>query len=228
MKNKLCVMLALLLVSTQAFSQQADSLTFKNQLGIIAGPSLPIGVIYKRQVKTDQAWRFTGSGNYGKQSNSVRFYGTSNDFEYYKMKHSNLYLQALIGYEWQNNFSKRCTFYYGADAGIGFGKGSNNYDFDNFTPNSAGSYSFQRSSTSYQNYLLKPMAGIKFNLNSKLYLSVESSFNLIYFRNTTKDFVITFTENQNEPLTTEQKPNSNQSFDMSFSPISNIQLVYKF
>jgi hypothetical protein len=134
----------------------------------------------------------------------------------------------LIGYEWQKAFSNRSTFYFGADAGIGFSKSSNSFDFDGFKPNYSNPIILQQFTSSSTNYLLKPMAGIKFKLNSKLYLGLETGVTLNYSQIRNKNSEITFPENQNEPIFTDNGKTSSKSFNLMYNPVSNIQLIYKF
>src|SRR5688572_25647636 len=205
MKNKLWAMLALFLFSAPAFALQADSVTFKNQLGIIASPSLqylfsmnrtlPVGIIYKRQVKPDQAWRFSVSGRLENNTNPSGPYGVG--YNFITMKQSFYYVEAMFGHEWQKELSRRWTFYYGADAGVGFSKSNIEYDISNFKPN--GIYNFGYGDISTKTYMLQPMAGIKFNLHSRLYLATETSISLNHSRSTHHSYEVTISESQEQP-----------------------------
>src|SRR5688572_18908671 len=175
MKNKLLTLLAVCGLSLPAFSQTSDSVQYKNQLGIIASPSLqylfsanqslPVGLIYKRQVKTNEAWRLTVKGSYNNQYKpNGPFYSNSN---YISQKNTYFFAETLVGYEWQKELTKRWTFYYGADAGVRYSSYKVDFDFTNYSPDQNGPTGFGYGNTSSQNYVLQPMAGIKFNLSSR-------------------------------------------------------------
>lgn len=234
MKNKLLLVAAFLGCSLTAFSQTDDSASYKHQLGIIASPSLqylfqnkslPVGLIYKRQVKADQAWRLTITGRYNNENYPNGPYGSNSN--YLVQKSTNYFAQALIGYEWQKELNKRWTFYYGIDAGAGYSRYKSEYDFTNYTPNQFETYGFGYGKGASQYYILQPMAGIKFNLTSRLYLATETNIALTYSRSQHKNVQTNFTGDQS-PVTTESPGFTASSTNLRYSPLSNIQFVYKF
>ncbi len=225
MKNNFLLLLALLTISIPSFCQTSDSVSYKNQIGIIGGQGGTIGIIYKRQVKPDAAWRFTQSGNYNSYANPT---AQNNSDIFYTYKESGLYLQTLIGYEWQRQVGNKWTLLYGTDAGFGYGKNSSDYDFEDVRPTPGTFSTFQNYKASTQTYILKPMAGIKFDVNPRFYLALESSLSLNYIRKKDKTFETSFPEGQSEPVTKELRNANTRSFNMNFSPVSNIQLGYKF
>src|SRR6478609_8497436 len=128
MKNKLLTLLAVFGLSLPAFSQTSDSVQYKNQLGIIGSPSLqylfqnkslPVGLIYKRQVKPDRAWRVSVIGSYSNQTFPA---GTFNNFNsmFYTYSSKGFWAETLLGYEWQKELSKKWEFYYGIETGMSF------------------------------------------------------------------------------------------------------------
>ena len=234
MKNKLLLLLALTGLSLPALSQTADSAEFKNELGIVASPSLqylfqnkslPVGLIYKRQVKPDQAWRYIVKGWYRNQKTPVITY--SDGSSYYALKQTDYQIQALVGYEWQKELSARWQFYYGADAGAGYTKYNTKIEITDNVPASYYFSSFGYSNSHTLFFTLKPMAGIRFNLSRNLYLATETNIAINYGLTKQKHFQTAFYDTP-DPQTTETPSYTSSSALVNFAPLANIQLVYKF
>lgn len=226
MKNTFLLLFLFSLFASSAFSQTSDSVAFKNQFGIIGGQGGSVGIIYKRQIKPDGALRLIEWGTY--YNRTVPEAPTSVDASSYKYKESSLFLQTLIGYEWQRKVSRRWALRYGADGGLGFGKNSSEYDFKNYKPDESVYASFQNSNSNYQAYILKPFAGVQFEINSRFCIGLESSLSLQYEKDETKRSLRTWPSTETGPVITDLGKVSSNSFRMNFSPVSNIQLVYKF
>ncbi|KAA9331129.1 hypothetical protein [Adhaeribacter soli] len=226
MKNKLFALVTFLMCGFTAFSQTSDSIYYKNQLGIIGGHGGSIGIIYKRQVKPDGALRLIESGTY--YNRTVPEAPISVDASSYKYKESSLFLQTLIGYEWQRKVSHRWVLRYGADGGFGFGKRSSEYEFKNYKPDESAYAEFQNFKSTYQAYIIKPFAGVQFEINRRFCIGLESSLSLQYEKDENKRSLLTWPSSETKPVTTDLVTVSSNSFNMNFSPVSNIQLVYKF
>lgn len=227
------MLLAFTGLSLPAISQTPDSAAYKNELGIITSPSLqylfqnkslPVGLIYKRQVKPDQAWRLTVNGRYNSQKYP---FGSSDSNFSYSVKRTDYFTSALIGYEWQKELNKKWSLYYGTEAGAGFGKSTSYFDFPNYN---TGQNIFL--TTSYGDYstvhfILQPLAGIKFKISSRLFVATETHIELNYSNTKQKEIEVSFNENQGLK-TSEFNKLQSWSLNLNYSPLSNIQLVYQF
>ena len=238
MKNKLLLAVAFLGLNASAFAQVSDSEESKNQLGIIASPSLhklfennrslPVGLIYKRQVKENQAWRLSTVGSYEKWNDPEKQAG------YIQTKHdfTDFNLNLMFGYEWQQKLSKSFIFYYGADAGIIIDKAIINsvsyYSFPNDQGEAIEKYETLQSKDVELTYQLKPMIGFQFKIHPKLYFATESGIMLTHSR-------IKYESSGTVTYISEEFPDQNveqtykrQYYRAWYKPLSNIQLVYKF
>ena len=188
MKNKLLLVVAFLGLSASAFAQVSDSDSFKNQLGIIASPSLhklfennrslPVGLIYKRQVKENQAWRLTATGKFNHYNEPESHSGNLK----HQSEFSNLFGEIALGYEWQQKLNNRFQFYYGADAGLGYQKYSDKSEFEEFYDTWQNEFikisNNRQISQRTLTYFVKPLVGLQFKVSQKLYLATESSLHL--------------------------------------------------
>ena len=231
MKNILLSLLAVFSLSLSALAQTADSVSYKNQLGIIASPlldkfftanrSLPVGLIYRRQVKPDQAARLSVLGAYKR-----RTFTSTIAPENLRTTTTSL-LEVMVGYEWQKELSARWQFYYGADAGAGYTKYNTKIEITDNVPASYYFSSFGYSNSHTLFFTLKPMAGIRFNLSRNLYLATETNIAINYGLTKQKHFQTAFYDTP-DPQTTETPSYTSSSALVNFAPLANIQLVYKF
>ncbi|MFC5271418.1 hypothetical protein [Adhaeribacter terreus] len=237
MKNKLLFALAFLGLSTTAFAQFSDSTETQNHLGIIAKPrlekiftanqSLPVGLIYKRQVKSDQALRFSAIGFYNR---TVSDFGNNNYGEFFDETTESSW-QTMIGYEWQKPLSKRWNFYYGAELGISSYKISKKTKFSNFQNNlPLNQVILYPNHTNHNsvNYLLQHFAGFRLNLHTKLYLATETTIAFRYSKNRDEHNEFTVSNDGTNGKTEKIRTNTFENYNLRYFPLSNIQLVYKF
>ncbi|WP_299822317.1 hypothetical protein [uncultured Pontibacter sp.] len=226
MKTKLTLLVLTLCLCRFAHAQTADSSTYKHSLGIIASPtlnklfennsSLPIGLIYKRQHKANTAIRATLSG---------RFDQSAHDTEQpLKRKEASenrgSYLQLTGGYEWQMPLGNRWQLYYGAEAGPSYGKSTYEFKSDQVDYYNSSKYSSEYSYTNY-GVLLRPFAGVTFQLSKKLVIATETAIIGVYSHseNTSKQLV--FDDNNR------QTTNADVTY-ITYKPLSNISLQVRF
>ena len=196
MKNKLLIALAFLGLGTPAFAQFSDSTETKNHLGIIASPSLnklfennrslPVGLIYKRQIKQDQAWRLSIVGTYQKLLDPKN----ENLPGFISRDYTSSSWKTLIGYEWQKKLNNRFIFHYGTDAGVSLNKSVLNSEYQDNFDNGQGNQIIRQTIIHHENktleYILKPMVGFQFKIHPKLYVATESSIILAHSRTNIK------------------------------------------
>ncbi|OWP63601.1 hypothetical protein CDA63_08460 [Hymenobacter amundsenii] len=128
MKSFACLLLATALpLAAAAQTVPPDSAAiYKHQLGLTASPvldgffrnnrALPVGLLYKRQTKPNQALRARLVGQYSRRD-STDFLGTlpgSVTYEWSAM--------LFGGYEWQQSLGRHTSWYYGAELGSGWGQ----------------------------------------------------------------------------------------------------------
>ncbi|MBK0404847.1 hypothetical protein I5M27_17785 [Adhaeribacter sp. BT258] len=237
MKNKLLVALAFLGLGTPVIAQSSDSAETKNHLGIIASPSLdklfesnrslPVGLIYKRQVKENQAWRLTTTGQYNQYSEPLNHSGDL----MHRRDHSDFSGKVALGYEWQQKLNNRFQFYYGADAGFGYQKNSENTEFEEYYDTWQNEYIIilnnRETSQRTLTYFLKPLVGLQFKISQKLYLATETSLNLQHSRHEMNYYHSRFFSD-GSPDTYANDSYKSRVTSVWCQPLSNIQLVYKF
>jgi hypothetical protein len=93
-------------------------------------------------------------------------YGTGDPNSY---EHSNVQVDARIGWEWTNELSRRWQVFYGADYRQGFIHDKNDAPYWN------GGYAYGRETT-FLSYGVAPLLGFRFRLTERLSLATEASF----------------------------------------------------
>lgn len=181
----LSLTIALSLSASMAAAQTPDSVTYKHQLGLTASPqldkffktnrSLPLGLIYKRQVKLNQALRARLVGRY-------RNVDTTNTLGYVDGTSNRLWeLSAFGGYEWQKKLGNRLEWYYGAELGTGWSRQESHIKYNGI--DERGPFLFQNSFiiTKWQ-VQARPFLGLQFKAFSNVRIFVESAAPLSYQR----------------------------------------------
>lgn len=231
MKNKLLATLALLALGWPTLAQTTDSVNYQNQLGIIASPqldkfftanrTLPVGLIYKRQIKPDQAVRLSALGAYRRQT------FTSTIFPENLNTITTSLLQVMAGYEWQKELSKRWILYYGSDAGIIFNNNIKNDDEPTSVFWQRGATRNYRAEDKFLTLSIRPMAGIKLKVFSKIYLSAETTLSASFNRHEfDSNLEIVFYDTGE--TTGEHQNGIWKNYSLQYLPISNIQFIYHF
>lgn len=232
MKNKLLISLGLLALSWPAFAQTSDSVSYKNHLGIIASPqldkfftanrTLPLGLIYRRQLKPDQAVRLSVLGAYNRQT-----FTSTIDPEGLKATSTSL-LEVMAGYEWQKELSKRWSLFYGSDVGIGF-KNIIQEDEDKSHPIPAGLAHYTKlAKDKTVNLGIRPFAGLQFKIHKKLHLAAETAISANYSRREYGANTHAIVYSTGEDLEGGYENGIWKEYNLKYSPISNVQLIYIF
>ena len=232
MKNKLLTLLVVFGFTLPGLAQTPDSVSFKNHLGIIASPqldkfftanrTLPIGLIYRRQLKPDQAIRFAVLGAYKRQT-----FTSTIDPEGLKATSTSL-LEVMAGYEWQKELSKRWSLYYGSDVGIGF-KNIIQDDEDKSHPIPAGLAHYTKlAKDKTVNLGIRPFAGLQFKIHKKLHLAVETAISANYSRREYNHNIHAILYSTGEDKEGEYSNGIWKEYNLKYSPISNVQLSYQF
>lgn len=198
MYKLLSLTLALGLSTGMVAAQTPDSATYKHQLGLTASPvldkfftanrSLPLGLIYKRQIKPNQALRARLVGRY-------RNVDTTNALGYVDGTSNRLWeLSAFGGYEWQKQLGTRLGWYYGIELGTGWSREESHTMYNGI--DERGPFKFQNS------FIIKkwqvqarPFIGLQFRASSSVRIFIESAAPLSYQRRRDEGSTIyTFTD----------------------------------
>ncbi|AMR26915.1 hypothetical protein A0257_07220 [Hymenobacter psoromatis] len=102
--------------------------TYRHQLGLTASPQfgnlfttnrvLPVGLLYKRQMRPGQALRVRLTGYYSRRDTA-----TAGGAGYIQERGPDARVwevNAFVGYEWQHKLSRHWQWYYGLEAGGGY------------------------------------------------------------------------------------------------------------
>ncbi|UYZ61963.1 hypothetical protein [Hymenobacter weizhouensis] len=185
--NKLAFLsLALCATAPAATAQTADTATaYKHQLGLTASPvldgffrnnrSLPLGLLYKRQVRTQQFLRARVVGQYS--SRDTANYAQLQDGTGFK----EWQLQAFIGYEWQRHISRRFSWYYGVEVGAGIGRLYQRNVVAWSNANGPYQYDWRYTGKRWQGQL-RPFAGLEFAITPRWSVLAEMAAPIVYQR----------------------------------------------
>ena len=171
--------LSLLLAAGTAAAQVPDSASAKHQLGLTASPqldhfftanrSLPLGLLYKRQVRPGQALRVRLVGQYSRRDTTVAFLGYLPGTGTRKWEAA-----AYVGYEWQQPLGRRFGYYYGAELGTSWRQQKDRLVRD--YPNEIGPHYEDASfTTTWWRLVLRPFLGLQWHFSSRLDLFSESA-----------------------------------------------------
>lgn len=222
-KQLLFLPLLFLFVVSSAQKKSADTVyNHKHDIGFntifvfngILNPSrTPFSVMYKRYTKNNQAFRMgmTSGLNLFKYDPSSTFDSTNTTYS----TNSYYNLSLTFGKEFQRVIGTKWVWYYGVDV-VPY------YSYNEFTQLINGTANENYTSTR-RTYSMsgRPFLGIRFNINSRLYLSAEANLSITYSKNSaiTKNYVNTVGANSNV---------KSSSFSIDLTPASGMYLYYRF
>ncbi|MDO7886606.1 hypothetical protein [Hymenobacter cheonanensis] len=189
-------LLATLASPALAQTAPADTVRFyyKHELGLTMSPQfdnlfttnrvLPLGLLYKHQVRPGQAWRVRLTGYYSRHDTATAggaFYIQEKGPEARAWE-----VNALVGYEWQHRLGRRWQWHYGLEAGGGYRnehRAYTNYYYDPvgfngdgpFTDTDIGSRDLSRWQVQGRGF-----AGLSYVLTSRLRLFAETAIGVSY------------------------------------------------
>lgn len=211
-------------VCSQDESSAFDSMTYRHHVGtntelifgsLVERTYFPFQLFYKYQLKQNKALRLQIDTRFSIKGENPPLNGGIIT----ETRSGNGGIS--YGYEWQNYFSKRWAFYYGGDIRLGISgtaiEAKPNL-VNSSSPNIVNSFSYS--------IRAKPFIGIRFNINSRLYLASEASLALTYFRSTFKNKLYN-NDGTNLILISEQKSKT-YDFDIEGYPFSGIYVFYLF
>ncbi|RYU79302.1 hypothetical protein [Hymenobacter persicinus] len=193
MKSVFALFLASLPLAAVA-QAPADS-THRHQLGLTASPqldkffqanrSLPLGVLYKRQITPTQALRVRLVGQYSRRDTAnypgsyPGFFPGLRDGTYTQSGGVNLY----AGYEWQRAITRRWVWAYGAELGAGWSqKKEHTISDENVgTPPSFlfVRFTFTQTATIWEGQA-RPFISLQYRISNRIALFAESAVLLTY------------------------------------------------
>ncbi|NVO30767.1 hypothetical protein [Hymenobacter lapidiphilus] len=187
---------ALPLAATAQTAPPDTATTYKHQLGLTASPvldgffknnrSLPLGLLYKRQTKPNQALRVRVVGQYSRRDTT--------DFATFD-KGSTRYFwraEAYVGYEWQKALGRRVQLGYGAELGAATSQRVSKFVGDKLT-----GIGFEqdrgRETDIVRNVLLRPFVSLSYRLG-RVHLFAETAVETGYrtFENDRKTYLTIF------------------------------------
>ena len=185
-------------LASPALAQTAPADTarsYRHQLGLTASPqldhfftanrSLPIGLIYKQQLKPGRALRLRLVGFYSRRDTSSTNHPL---FQPLNSSGPNAYsweVNAFIGYEWQHALSRRFQWLYGLEIGVGYHHEYSPFDLQEYSTGSPNGNPYVVT-TSGSRYLHRwqgqgrGFAGFRYLLGSRLTLFAETALLLTY------------------------------------------------
>lgn len=179
---------------------------FSNQASYYVTPeNPPFELMFKRNNGRTQAWRI--GLNLSLSNNNVEpiLQGNSS-------KSSSNSFSAVLGSEWQN-ISKRWIWYGGSDMityrSISFHEVKNEQNILNF------------SEENDKGIVLRPFLGLRFNINSKLYISTEAGLNMKYGKKEQHSM-----NSYGEEL--RENRSSINYFSLKLNPAASLYFFYKF
>lgn len=176
---------ALPLAATAQTAPPDSAATYQHQLGLTASPvldgffknnrSLPLGLLYKRQMKPNQALRVRVVGQYSRRDTTAHL-GPFDGSGIRQWAAS-----GFIGYEWQRPLSKKFGWYYGVELGGGVRRSTRIDIQDVPASDSRGSYTYDaRYKTRAWKAQIRPFMGINYSITSNANLFFEASTSSIY------------------------------------------------
>jgi hypothetical protein len=208
--KKLLLLFSICVLTKSTYAQTDPSNQYKKHFGfntnivfnnIFQSGASPFTLLYKKQLKENQAFRLGASVNLniddGKRNNGAQI----NNF---------VSLQLTLGKEFQRELTKHWIWYGGGDIIPSY---SNSNQQSTQTVNGP---SIKNTQITY-GLGLRPFLGLRFNINSRLYVATEASLNLSYsnYSTSSSDGV-----NTNE--------SSGNRFNLGSSPAAGLFLFYIF
>lgn len=167
---------------------------YQHQLGLTVSPQfgnlftrnqvLPLGLLYKYQVRPNRAWRVRLTGYYSRHDTASAggaFYiqekgPTARVWE----------VNVLTGYEWQHRLGRRWQLNYGLEAGIGFRSEHRDYTNHYYNPvgfNAGGPYT--ETDIGFRNFYRwqvqgRGFAGLSYGLTARVSVFAETALALSY------------------------------------------------
>ncbi|GAA4002623.1 hypothetical protein GCM10022408_12570 [Hymenobacter fastidiosus] len=230
--------LALCATATLASAQTPDSTTYKHQLGLTASPvldgffknnrSLPLGLIYKRQLKPNQALRLRLVGRYSHRDTAnypgsfPGFFPGLREGTYTRFIGVNLY----VGYEWQRAITRRWGWAYGAELGAGRSQKKDQLIIDENLGNAAGNLfvrtTFIQTATIWEGQA-RPFVSLQYHVTNRIALFAESAVLLIYQRRKDEQ-----DSSGTAPYGTSYVYNKSSSFSLLWRPVQLVGAYFSF
>jgi hypothetical protein len=208
--KKLLLLFSLCVLTKSIHAQTDQPNQYKKHFGfntnivfnnIFQSGATPFTLLYKKQVKENQALRLGASVNLniddGKRNNGVQI-------------NNSVSIQLTLGKEFQRELTKHWIWYGGGDVIPNY-----SYSIQQITQTINGP-EIKNTQTSY-GLGLRPFLGIRFNINSRLYVATEASLNLSFsnYSQTSSDNTATY-------------ENSGNRFNLGSSPAGGLFLFYMF
>lgn len=218
--------------------------TYKHQLGLTASPqldhfftanrSLPVGLIYKQQVKPNQFLRLRLVGFYSRRD-------STNDNPYFTPNTNNVgpntntwEANAFIGYEWQRSINRRFKWGYGAEIGGGYYHQQTEISLQEIliNPTNQALYVVTTNGSPFIHRWIiqgRGFANINYALSNRLVLFAETAIRLIYENEKRGgDASQTFSDGQPPRFGARYSDISTKSFQLEFRPIQFIGIAASF
>ncbi|GAB2772290.1 hypothetical protein HNQ93_000744 [Hymenobacter luteus] len=210
--------------------------TYRHQVGLTASPvleglfknnrSLPLGVLYKRQLTPARALRLGAVANYRYQKRYDPVPLSNRDF-----RQTDTGLQAYAGLEWQRPLSRRCVAYAGVDVGAAY----TSWLLREYSENGElfnGAYSIigmdqQARQRTYSGFV-RPLTGIRFHLRRFLYLSAETTLLAQYSYSTWKSEFSRRVKDTEQILSTGSGHFKDRDIRVEIRPVSQLSVHYLF
>jgi hypothetical protein len=164
--------------------------------------------MYKSYSGENKAFRLGLNASVNISDNDANSTGSNNPYT----NSSNTSVELTLGKEFQQKLAGRWIWYYGLDMVPSFGAGKNEH-FNNNEKTSL-------YKNSYIGISAKPLVGIRYNINARLYLSAEASAALRY--SITKSVEKRY--NPDETL----RDVSGKNISFNISPASGFFIFYRF
>ncbi|GAB2772297.1 hypothetical protein HNQ93_000745 [Hymenobacter luteus] len=220
-----------------AAAQVPDSATtYRHQVGLTASPvleglfknnrSLPLGVLYKRQLTPARALRLGAVANYRYQKRYDPVPLSNRDF-----RQTDTGLQAYAGLEWQRPLSRRWVAYAGVDVGAAYSN-----EFSQEYSESSALYNGINTTFSLDEDLtmrtytafVRPLAGVRYHLRSFLYVSAEAALPLQYSYYKLRSSTARWFKDSGQMIGTDIGGFQEHRLNLNFRPVSQLSVHYLF
>ena len=210
--------LAMSCILTSAMAQENESVQLKHDIGfntnfviqnLFDATQTPFDLMYKTYRSENRAIRY-GVSFFASTRNSES-HSTNNNSSYSDRSYFNL--SPSIGTEFQSVINKHWVYYYGGDLIASYERSTSDYF------NGNGDLNTEYLSESY-GVRTRPFIGLRFNINSRLYLVTELSVSLAYMRSS--DYQRNVLADQVE------RDLTSNSFALSLNRATGILLFYRF
>lgn len=220
-----------------AAAQAPDTATtYRHALGLTASPvlegffrnnrSLPLGLLYKRQLTPTRALRLGAVADYRYQKRYDPVPLSNRDF-----RQTDTRLEAYAGLEWQRPLSRRWVAYAGVDVGAAYSN-----EFSQEYSESSALYNGINTTFSLDEDLtmrtytgfVRPLAGVRYHLRPFLYVSAEAALPIqcSYYKlrsSTTRWF-----KDSGQMIGTDIGGFQEHRLNLDFRPVSQLSVHYLF